>query len=298
MKVRYEYQGIHIYDRVTGTNILFDEIEVPSQKIHLGPRVISIALTNKCDSSCYFCYAPKTPETLKPEYVYELCQAMDDLGVLEVAFGGGEPTLYPYLCKLCDDVWNSTKLGISITTNGHHLTKKMIDDLNGNVSIIRFSIDAIGPIYSKIRKYNLSNVVENIQYLQDKISFGINTVINSQTIDYLDAILNFAIEHNAKSLLLLPEVKNGSFVLDKALWLKLENWINCNWRKIPLETTSFARSYLNCPFLFDKDTDPRLSYWHIGANGKIRETSYREEGTIIIDGRHLKNFFKEMYLMT
>jgi len=68
MRVRYEYQGIHIYDRVTGTNILFDEIGILPREIHPGPRVISIALTNKCDSSCYFCYAPKTPETLEPEY--------------------------------------------------------------------------------------------------------------------------------------------------------------------------------------------------------------------------------------
>lgn len=111
MKVRYECQGVHLYDRVSGTHILFDEVQVPARKMHIAPRVVSIALTNECDLNCDFCYAPKFLASLKPEYVFELCQAMDTLGVLEVAFGGGEPTLYPCLSKLCKDIWNSTDLG-------------------------------------------------------------------------------------------------------------------------------------------------------------------------------------------
>ena len=294
MKVRYECQGVHLYDRVSGTHILFDEVQVPARKMHIAPRVVSIALTNECDLNCDFCYAPKFLASLKPEYVFELCQAMDTLGVLEVAFGGGEPTLYPCLSKLCKDIWNSTDLGISITTNGQHLTEKLIDNLDGNISIIRFSIDAMEPLYSKLRMRSISNVVQRVKYLQDKLPFGINTVINSSTIDHLDGVLDFAINHGARSILLLPQVRNGEFVLEKNSWLKLESWSNDNWRQIPLEITALARQYLSCHFLFNQEYEPRLSYWHIGANGKIREASYFDGGTQILNASDLTNFFKNI----
>ncbi len=294
MKVRYEKQGIHFYDRISGMHVLLDEVSVPHEKIHIGPRVISLALTNGCDLNCSFCYAPKNSNTHNPNYVYNLCLAMDSLGVLEVAFGGGEPTLYPHLSELCKKVWNSTNLGISITTNGHHLTKSIINDLAGNISIIRLSIDAMEPLYSEIRGRSISDLVEKIQCLQDKIPFGINTVINERTIEYLNDVLKFARDYGAESLLLLPEVHRGSFILNKDCWLELENWINQSWQKFPLEITASAREYLDCPFLFDDDEDLELSYWHIGAEGKIRESSYYEGGTPIHGGNSLINFFMKL----
>jgi MoaA/NifB/PqqE/SkfB family radical SAM enzyme len=278
---------------VSGTHILFNEIQVTSEKIHVSPRVVSIALTNECNLNCDFCYAPKFSATLKPEYVLELCQVIDTLGGLEVAFGGGEPTLYPYLSRLCKAVWNSTDLGISITTNGHYLTEKLVDELNGNISIIRFSIDAMEPLYSKLRKRSIFNVTQSVNYVQDKIPFGINTLINDLTVNHLDDVLDFAIDHDARDILLLPQVKNGKFILNKNSWLKLENWINRNWENFRLEISTGARQYLNCPFLFYPEYEPRSSYWHIGANGKIRASSYFKDGEQINTASDLISFFQK-----
>ena len=47
LKTRYGPDGIHIFDRHSGLNILLDE-NVPNQDIWtLAPRQVSIALTNK-----------------------------------------------------------------------------------------------------------------------------------------------------------------------------------------------------------------------------------------------------------
>lgn len=295
MRIRYEKQGIHFYDRISGLHILLDDVSVPSEIIHIGPRVISVALTNVCNFNCSFCYAPNNSNTLNRDYVYDLCLAMDSLGVLEVAFGGGEPTLYPHLTELCKKIWNSTNLGISITTNGHHLTKGLINDLVSNISTIRLSIDAMDPLYSEIRGRSLSDLTEKIRYLRNEIPFGINIVINNRTIGYLDDIMDYAKNYGAESLLLLPEVqKGGSFVLDKNCWVELENWINKNWTEFPLEITSCACNYLNCPYLFEIEEELELSYWHIDAEGKIRESSYYEGGTPIRDGKSLINFFMKL----
>lgn len=59
VKLRVGPDGLHLFDRRTGLNMLFDEIEAPEEQWSRAPRQVSIALTNACDLACSFCYAPK-----------------------------------------------------------------------------------------------------------------------------------------------------------------------------------------------------------------------------------------------
>ena len=61
IKVRSGPAGIQLFNRVTGLNILLDEIEIPPESWASAPRHVSIALTNACDLACPYCYAPKAP---------------------------------------------------------------------------------------------------------------------------------------------------------------------------------------------------------------------------------------------
>ena len=63
-KVRIGPAGVHIFDRSTGLNILIDEVETKESAWSLAPRHVSIALTNACELSCPYCYAPKRPASL------------------------------------------------------------------------------------------------------------------------------------------------------------------------------------------------------------------------------------------
>ena len=63
MKIRKGPDGIHFFDRVSGTNLLLDELIPPPETWSKSPRQVSIALTNRCDLTCPHCYAPKTKAT-------------------------------------------------------------------------------------------------------------------------------------------------------------------------------------------------------------------------------------------
>jgi len=65
MKVRKGPDGIHLFDRNTGVNILLDETIPPSSSWSASPRQVSIALTNACDLVCPHCYAPKRKAVLE-----------------------------------------------------------------------------------------------------------------------------------------------------------------------------------------------------------------------------------------
>ena len=160
MKLRREPRGLHFYDRITGVHTLIDEVLVPVDACDIGPEVASIALTNACDLACPFCYAPKTPHALGFDDLCKWCSELDALGTFEVAFGGGEPTIYKPLGDLCNALWSETRLGISITTHGHHLSDRLIRQIDGSVSIVRLSIDAPEPLYSEIRMRPLRRMLD------------------------------------------------------------------------------------------------------------------------------------------
>ena len=281
MKLRHESRGLHFYDRVSGYHVLLDEKPVPRELWSPAPSLVSIALTNVCDLACEFCYAPKSTHHLAPDDLLRWCKELDALGTLEVAFGGGEPTLYRELPELCAAIWRETGLGISITTHGHHLTPDLIARLRGHVSIIRVSIDAPEPSYSAIRGRPLSRVQQNVEAIGGQIPVGVNTVVNGATFEHLDGLAALVERWRVADWLLLPETRGGRFTLTADEWDKLSGWLTANAGRFPLNVTYDARPHLRCPFLFDEEPDQ--DYVHISADGYLRLCSYERGGVPLKD---------------
>ena len=280
IKCRVEANGLHFFDRITGEHLLIDEVKPQPCEYSLAPRTISIAITDDCDFNCDCCYVKKNNHYLSIDQILNIGVEFDRLGTLDIALGGGEPTLHPDLVKICERLWNQTSLGISITTHGYHLTKELVKNLIGIVSIRRVSIDGIDPIYSKLRGIPIKIIEEKLSLLKGVIPFGVNTVVNSQTINGLDALLDFAIKKGAMELLLLPMIKDGEFELTEIEWTKLDKWIIDNFQKIPLRVLTSAKNKLSGPFLFNNtiwDND----YAFITANLELQNNSYEANGILI-----------------
>lgn len=292
MKLRREGRGLHFYDRVSGYHVLLDEKPVPRELWSLAPSLVSVALTNVCDLACEFCYAPKSTHQLASDDLLRWCKELDGLGTLEVAFGGGEPTLYRGLPELCAAIWGQTELGISITTHGHHLSPELIDGLRGNVSIIRVSVDAPEPTYSAVRGRQLSRVERNVEAINGQIPVGVNTVVNGETLKHLDDLAALVERWRAIDWLLLPETGGGRFTLTSGEWDRLSNWLTANAGRFPLNVTYNARPHLRCPFLFDEEPDQ--DYVHISADGFLRLCSY-ERGGVPLKGRRLSDALDELF---
>jgi MoaA/NifB/PqqE/SkfB family radical SAM enzyme len=291
MKVRKESRGLHFYDRTTGLHILADEVRIPSEHRDEGPEVISIAVTNVCDLSCAFCYAPKSRHTLSVPEIIHWCRELDQLGTLEVAFGGGEPTLFPGLAEACRTIWTETRLGISITTHGQHLNEQLWENLKGFVSVVRVSIDAPEPLYASIRGLPLARVIKNIRLMEGQVPIGINTVVNAQTLGGLDELAAIVRDLRAEDWLLLPEIKNGEFTLSDSEWRRLDSWIISRSTNFSLRTTTNAKAHLTGPFLLD---DAPEDYAHISANGYLRRCSYRSDGISLRDRPSMLNALREL----
>ena len=289
MKIRAERSGLHCFDRCSGTHILLDEVVPKPETLSIAPRTLSIALLNMCDLNCHFCYRPKTKDILPLEFVKRLAVAADELGTLEVTFGGGEPLLYPGIAALCEWIWTNTSLGISLTTHGHHLRDDLIRRLAGKISSIRFSIDGTEPYYSKIRGRPLAKLLEKIQALDWAVPFGVNVVVSSGHVAQLRQVADLAISLGAYDLLIIPEHHAGKIGLAEHEWNEIDEFIAEYSSRCKLSATHGACSQLTAKFL-ETEHDEEFVFAHVSADRKLKLNSYALDGIPVHDAERMREY--------
>ena len=120
-RVRQDADHWVLFDRRNGTKVRFsfapDAGDYTKSSV---PELVDIKLTDHCKYGCAFCYQGSTASGQHSSFesVQKILTGLGELGVFEVAFGGGEPTHYPHLreslelCAQLDIVPNFTTFGV------------------------------------------------------------------------------------------------------------------------------------------------------------------------------------------
>lgn len=281
MKIRTGPSGIHLFNRLTGLNLLLDEVRVPSLLWARAPSQVSIALTNACDLACAYCFAPKNHAELDFEGVTTWIDELDAHGCLGIGFGGGEPTLYPRLVDLCHYVTHHTGLSVTLTTHAHWLDAELAAALTGNVHFIRVSMDGVGATYEALRGRSFASFLHRLDHVRSIAPFGINYVVNSLTLLDLDAATALAAGAGAIEFLLLPEQPvYGNGGIDESTAQALQRWVTRYQGNVPLTVSQKGADGL--PVCNPLDSESVLhAYSHIDASGILKRSSYDNDGTAI-----------------
>ncbi|MFD6096362.1 radical SAM protein [Nocardiopsis flavescens] len=271
--------GVHLFDRRTGVNVLLDEVSVPPELLSRAPRYLSVALTNACELRCSYCYAPKQAAKLDRNRVLAWANELDAAGCLGVGFGGGEPTAYPRFSQLCSDIAQSTSMAVTFTTHGHRLTPALINSLRGSVHFVRLSVDGVETTYERLRGRPFTAVVNAAERIKSLAPFGINAVINADTVDELDDLASFAVDVGATELLLLPEQPTvttpGISDVDAQ---RLVKWAATTTTRIRL---AISRTGLEAALPTAEaipDELPLDAHSHLDAIGVLRPDAYASKG--------------------
>ena len=273
--------GVHIFDRRTGVNVLLDEVDVPEAVWSIAPRHISVALTNACELSCHYCYAPKRPAALDFDLLTGWLTELDDNGCLGVGFGGGEPTLYRRFAEICRYATRKTGLAVTFTTHGHNLTENLIATLQGNVHFVRLSMDGMGATYEALRGRRFSSFLDRVKLASTLAPVGINYLVNKQTVADLDHAIELAMDVGAAEFLLLPEQPvNGRGGIDGCTAKTLKSWIELYRGSIPLTLSEVASNGVSVANAFAGESSLH-GYAHIDAWGTVKRTSYDDDGQAI-----------------
>lgn len=164
-----------LFERDSGLNLLLEGDEVAHLQ-RVAPRTLLIAVTNICNLKCDFCYRNlHSPSHWTYESLLHFCQAVADWGVLEVAFGGGEPTLFPQWSTFIQELYETTPLAINFTTNGMLLSDQFLAAIAGKYGNIRLSLYDSNKWEPTIRRL-----------VAARARFGVNWLISPETLPTLE----------------------------------------------------------------------------------------------------------------
>ncbi|AZU14337.1 radical SAM protein [Xanthomonas phaseoli pv. phaseoli] len=298
MKSRIGPNGVHLFDRVSGLNVLLDELRPKEAIWSKSPRQVSIALTNVCDLHCAYCYAPKHKASLHSDHVLGWLKELDTEGCLGIGFGGGEPTLHPDFVDICKRVAGETQLAVTFTTHGHRLTPQLVEHLKGSVHFARISVDGVGRTYEQQRGKQFASLLRGMESIATLSPFGINVVVNERTVVELDAMSELAQKVGASELLLLPQQATTAVAsMDGVVGRALQDWVSSYRGKVRLAVSEAGASGLpTCDPL--PDERGLQAYAHIDASGMLRASSYSpacvkiENSGVLSALKRLRNTFE------
>ena len=279
--MRFGQSGVHFFDRHTGKNILLDEVRVSRKAWAAAPRYVSIALTNACQLSCPYCYAPKKPGSLDFDRLTDWLLKLDSNGCLGIGFGGGEPTQYRRFTDACRFAAQETQLAVTFTTHGHNIDKRLVTELDGSIHFARVSMDGVDSTYEELRGRSFTALIDGIQLLSGIVPFGINFVVNNRTFPDLDCAIKLAADLGASEFLLLPEQPvRSQGGIDGTTNDQLRGWVRSYQGTVPLTISEAGAEDIDV-------TDPLLGeqglqrFAHIDAFGVLKQSSYEQFGISI-----------------
>ncbi len=190
----------------------------------LKPEVVSLAVTNRCNSHCIMCNmwkrSKENPDIKRLELsrreIIDLLSRPLFSGLVEVDLTGGEPHLRDDLADIALDIAGLKQKflphlrSIVITSNGLLPDKiisnyqKILEGLKGtNIDLVTVaSLDGIGATHDKIRgtkgAFNLAaRTIGRLLELKGNYPnhfIGVKTTVLPENIDSLDGILDFAVK--------------------------------------------------------------------------------------------------------
>lgn len=170
-----------LFNSLNGTKLRVsfnDNIDMSKSTV---PELVDLKITNKCNNGCTYCYQNSTPNGVHGNYfkIWEILGKLKDFKVLEVAIGGGEPTLHP-------DFWNIIKdaSGYGIKPNFSTRNLKWCEEPN-KVKIFKdccgafaysvdskYDVEVLGKTLIKYDLYDETNYMHSWATVQYVVSSG------------------------------------------------------------------------------------------------------------------------------
>ncbi|SDC09687.1 GTP 3',8-cyclase MoaA [Acinetobacter boissieri] len=138
-------------------------------------RKLRISVTDRCNFKCSYCMPehPKWAEKhtlLSFEALYQFCQFMVQRGIEQIRITGGEPLMRQGIVHFIAQLQQLKPLGlkrISMTTNGHYLTKYALDLKQAGLDDLNVSLDSLDEAqFQQLTQKHLQPVLAGIAQAQ------------------------------------------------------------------------------------------------------------------------------------
>lgn len=183
-----------------------------------APIIAHLGITQRCNMRCRYCSVREPYESMKElstEEWKKIIKNIAELGVFQIGFTGGEPTLREDLIELAEYV-NSLNCTFNLTTNCWHLSEEMIAKLKkAGMRQCQVSLDSHLPeVNDKLRtEGSCKNVQKAIRLLRKhNITVGIDCVVSNNNIRHIESFVEWLGKENVPFLTLI-KIKQGDLAL-------------------------------------------------------------------------------------
>jgi pyrroloquinoline quinone biosynthesis protein E len=180
------------------------------------PESIHLQLNNVCNLRCPSCYVDLESQdsgSVPLVRIKELIEEWSEMGVFQLALGGGEPLLSP---KLAPVVRYARQRGIvpNVTTNGSMLTERLLVEIQGSLGEMRLSLNDTETLA-------LPQVEAKAGLLRSRGQrFGFNLIVTRRNLERLPALFSWACAQEAATVNLIrpkPVPGNQGWYKENAL---------------------------------------------------------------------------------
>ncbi len=162
-----------------------------------APFRVDLALTYRCNNSCIHCYSssPEDREELSTEEWKLVIRRFHELGVPQITFTGGEPTLRGDLPDLVEE---AQRLGMvtGMVTNGRLLTEELVGRLvSAGLDFAQVTLESSDPeVHDSITRVRGSwkETVEGLKnLLKHDIYVSVNATLLRRNADTVESLIRF-----------------------------------------------------------------------------------------------------------
>jgi hypothetical protein len=134
--LRYDNGYWTVFSRKNGTKIKWSFTPGMEQQKSSRPELVDLKITNYCPYGCRYCYQGSTLEGqhASMENIKRIAADLQEVGVYEVALGGGEPTLHPEFDGILK-TFRERGIVVSVTTRNYKRVEDIEERIDGKVAI-------------------------------------------------------------------------------------------------------------------------------------------------------------------
>lgn len=170
----------------------------------VAPESLHIELTSSCPLSCPQCYKALDEHLLPFDVLKSYIIQAGQMKVFQLAFGGGEPLLYPHLTEAIT-LAHSFKMATSITTSGYQLNQEKLHQLmHAGLNHIQISLNGSTAEIHHQSRDGFAIGIQALQVLKETtVSYGINWVARKDNWQDFEQLVQLAKKYQCDNVNIL-----------------------------------------------------------------------------------------------
>ncbi|MFC1483081.1 radical SAM protein [Candidatus Margulisiibacteriota bacterium] len=229
-------------------------------------KTLSLYLTQYCPLKCKYCiFGSQEKKHMPTEHAIQRIEEAHNLGIPEVVFTGGEPTLHPDFLNIFRAA-RKEGMRIILVTNGIPIKDAILEEVTEYInSQFFFSLDCFDEkINDKYRDKNaykyVTNTINKVRKYNAKKTIGVNSILVEETLDVLPQTTDFLLNKlkvNVQIIERVFRIGNGEntpeeyLIKDINKYFSIINSLKEKYGdKVKTYTCDLKKCILNNPHLF------------------------------------------------